>query len=487
MDCEHVFFRKRRLNAAFIFFASFIISLLVSSTVIFFSFEREQANLRRLAELYGHNFSQKISLFFQTLAQNLGSINTLLVLQKGGTENFEYVARQIYETNSDIININLAKNGIVTNVFPKESNRSALGHDLIHAEDRKQEAVLARLSGKTTITGPFELIQGGVGLAFRQPIFLPPASDSQEKIFWGFAIITYRFPEVLRKNTEFNILSAAGFSWALWRRDPSSGRRTVLLSSGTPLDEDLQRSAISLQNATWYLDVSPVHGWINKKKLFLYISIALSICVLFPAVVTQFAVLINKNYEISIKAKTDCLTGLYNKNSFWDILEPAVERHLNAQFVHGERRLFLCIFDLNNFKQINDTYGHITGDKVLVEFARRLSRELTPVDFASRFGGDEFVAVFYCAPCPEDRLPEKFAHMKHRLEGRYRIDGEELDISVSFGVISPRSDMLREKKEHLSLGEFFLEKVDRAMYSEKNTFHRTEGIYKFSNAQEMWG
>lgn len=129
------------------------------------------------------------------------------------------------------------------------------------------------------------------------------------------------------------------------------------------------------------------------------------------------------------------------------------------------------MFDLNDFKQINDIYGHITGDKVLVEFARRLSGELSPHDFASRFGGDEFVAVFYCAPGQERMLPEKLEHIKLRLQETYEIDGEKLNVSFGFGAISPKRDMLSEKRDHLTLGEFFVEKVDKAMYSDKRTFH----------------
>lgn len=347
----------------------------------------------------------------------------------------------------------------------------AIGHDLLRAENRKQEAMLAKMSRKITLSGPFDLVQGGTGIAFRQPIFLQRSADAPEKDFWGFAIITYRFPEILSSQVDLSILCAAGFSWALWRRDPASGKRSVLLTSGTALDENVQQKAIHLQNATWYLDISPVHGWINTQQVVLYASIALVLCFLFSLVVTQFAILINKNREISIKARTDSLTQLYNKNAFWELLEPAIERHLSQSCGRNAPHLFLCVFDLNDFKKINDVYGHITGDKVLIEFARRLSNELSPRDFASRFGGDEFVAVFYCPPQQGRRLPEKLEQIKLRLQDPYEISGETLNVSFGFGAISPHAEMLSEKRSHLTLGEFFLEKVDKAMYSDKNLFH----------------
>lgn len=322
-----------------------------------------------------------------------------------------------------------------------------------------------------TLSGPFNLVQGGTGIAFRQPIFLPRGADAPDEDFWGFAIITYRFPEILSSRVDFSILDAAGFSWALWRKDPTSGRRSVLLSSGTALDENAQQKTIPLQNVTWYLDISPVHGWIDTNKVVLYAAVALVLCLLFSLVVTQFAVLLNKNKEIAIKARTDSLTRLYNKSSFWELLEPAIERHLEHAYCRNDPRLFLCVFDLNDFKKINDIYGHLIGDKILIEFARRLSNELSAHDFASRFGGDEFVAAIYCISRQGRRLPEKLEQIKLRLQEVYEINGITLNVSFGFGAISPQTDMLSEKRDHLTLGEFFMEKVDKAMYSDKKLFH----------------
>lgn len=472
MEHDHLAHKTKKLNIYTISCASFTLSLLVAAAWIIYAVQHEKRDLQQASQFYSHNISQKISLLFQSLAQNLSPIYTMLVLQDGKTDKFEQLAEDIIKANAEIININLAKDGIVSNVFPYVTNSQALGHNLLQAEDRKREAILAKESRQMTLSGPFDLLQGGTGLAFRQPIFLPRSPGEREKTFWGFCIVTYRFPQILTTRVDFGILSAAGFSWALWRKDPASGERSVLLASGTPLDAAaVRQKAITLQNVTWYLDISPVHGWIDSRKVMLYAATAFSLCLLFSLVVTQFAVLLNKNREISRQARTDSLTNLYNKSSFWELLEPAIERHLKHIYASGDPRLFLCVFDLNDFKKINDDYGHIIGDKVLVEFARRLSDGLSSHDFASRFGGDEFVAVFYCTPNKEWLLPEKLEHIKLRLEEEYEINGNKLHISFGFGAISPQSDMLAEKRGHLTLGEFFVEKVDKAMYSDKRTFH----------------
>ena len=77
--------------------------------------------------------------------------------------------------------------GVVTKVYPFERNKKAIGHDLFANPERSREALLARDSGKATIAGPFDLIQGGYAMAVRLPVFMgEPEGDitAQEK-FWG--------------------------------------------------------------------------------------------------------------------------------------------------------------------------------------------------------------------------------------------------------------------------------------------------------------
>lgn len=463
--------RRKNLNATLIFFLSLVAAGVILFCLVFASIRSEQEETRKIALFYGEHFTQKISLLLKSLSQTLNPMYVMLILHQGDVAHFESVAEYLVSANPNIININLAKDGIVSKVFPYQRNRDALGHNLLQAENRKQEALLARESQKITLSGPFNLVQGGMGLAFRQPIFLASQEDPRHKTFWGFSIVTYRFPEVLHSKLDFGILSTAGFSWDLWRHDPVTGQRSSLIHSALPLVEKAQTHTIPLPNTTWYLDLCPVNGWLDWNRLFLFLYLAIPLCILFATAMMQFAILYNKNNEILLQSKIDYLTKLYNKETFWKIFESALKKHLKRIYAENAPRLFLCVFDLNNFKQINDTYGHLAGDKVLAEFARRLSQKLTCKDFASRFGGDEFVAALYCIPDQLQRLPGKIIELKKELEGIYDIDGNSVPVSVSTGAISPACDMLAEKREHLTAGEFFLEKVDLAMYAEKHLFH----------------
>lgn len=465
MNNKHLdYHHKKNIDVASVFLLSLILSGILAAISITYSLQSEQNNLQKVARFYGNHFSQKITASIQSLVLNLSPLYTMLILHDGKTDHFEKVAEHIAQINPEILNINLARNGIVTNVYPYERNKNALGHNLLESEQRRQEARLARDSRRITLAGPFNLVQGGRGLAFRQPVYLPSSENPQQRQFWGFAIITYRFPDVLLKKMDFtlpdlHLLASRGFAWTLWRTDPVTGTPETLLASKKAVGKDAQRHPVSLPNATWYFDICPVNGWFDTNTIFLYIYFSIPLCLLFSIATMQFSMLLNKRNEIVLQSKMDTLTDLYNKRSFWELLEPVLKQYLERDSAERSSRLFLCVFDLNNFKAINDTYGHMVGDKILIEFSRRLSSVLSHEEFASRFGGDEFVAAVYGS----DDFSCKLAELKQLLEGSYNVDEHNLPISVSIGVISPEAAMLRDKPQHLTLGEFFLEKVDMAI------------------------
>lgn len=133
--------------------------------------------------------------------------------------------------------------------------------------------------------------------------------------------------------------------------------------------------------------------------------------------------------ELEYHATRDPLTGLYNQRVFWDLLDSEVAR--------GRRRghpIGLLLIDLDNFKSINDGYGHATGDALLKTIATTLKQALRAEDMLARYGGDEFVALLPDTPM------EDIVQVAHRILdgiGRTRIttaDGSTLASTVSIGV-----------------------------------------------------
>ncbi len=172
------------------------------------------------------------------------------------------------------------------------------------------------------------------------------------------------------------------------------------------------------------------------------------------------AAVVRKNSEMRIihRATCDPLTGLSNRESFMEAMETAWSK--------AERfgRKFAVLFlDLNKFKQINDTYGHLAGDHTLKEFAGRIRQCARDYDTVARFSGDEFVVLleeleddgFTPAIHVAERIAEQVSSKKIRLENA------EISISASIGVaLYPASSTDKNQ---------LIELADLAMYEAKRS------------------
>lgn len=147
-------------------------------------------------------------------------------------------------------------------------------------------------------------------------------------------------------------------------------------------------------------------------------------------------------------AMFDPLTGLYNRRF--------AEQRLKAEIARSERRglsMIVVLLDLNDFKQINDGYGHLVGDQVLKEFAKWLSRSTRGSDLAVRWGGDEFMLLLL--DCEVGQLPVVLG----RLDGfKVAARGKALPVSFSVGwkAYEPGDSF-----------EEIIEDADRNLYSHK--------------------
>lgn len=140
------------------------------------------------------------------------------------------------------------------------------------------------------------------------------------------------------------------------------------------------------------------------------------------------------NQELLVKTvlmdkivKTDALTELYNHITFHEYLEKLVEQSESNDFP-----ISLAVIDIDNFKGINDTYGHHAGDIVLRRVADIIRSLISPNDFAARYGGEEFVIIF------TEKVPEQvFALVESIRETIAVTPHEELDhqcVTVSVGL-----------------------------------------------------
>lgn len=163
--------------------------------------------------------------------------------------------------------------------------------------------------------------------------------------------------------------------------------------------------------------------------------------------------LLEKTYKLSI---TDELTGLYNRYYVLDRLENEIER------AQREKTSFSVIMlDLDNFKRINDKYGHLKGDEVLKKVADILKKHFRSYDVVARFGGDEFLVLILSSES-KNKIKKRLIDIRREIEKIF----PEGNLSVSFGIVTFPSDFkgLKNKDEIVRV---LISTVDSVMYKDK--------------------
>ncbi|SDU05588.1 sensor domain-containing diguanylate cyclase [Pseudomonas mandelii] len=203
----------------------------------------------------------------------------------------------------------------------------------------------------------------------------------------------------------------------------------------------------------WYLFVDKREdGALSEIRQSLYLN--LLICLLVTLIVLLLLNRVIKRYQGKIQAQAtlDSLTELPNRRGF-DLL--AAQAMLEAR--REPKPLTAMLLDLDHFKVLNDTYGHLAGDQVLIGFARDLESCLRHSDIVCRWGGEEFIVLLKDTDGETGlMIAEKIR--QHVEQQRYAYDGKELQLTVSIGLTTLQVD------ETLHT---LLSRADHAMYRAK--------------------
>lgn len=172
-------------------------------------------------------------------------------------------------------------------------------------------------------------------------------------------------------------------------------------------------------------------------------------------------------------AQHDALTGLPNRLLLTDRLSQAIVRARRASDM-----LAILYLDLDNFKPINDDYGHEFGDQVLIEVSRRLVRSLRASDTVARIGGDEFVVLL--AGIPDAEECEFTSHrLLEAISRPMVLDGHSLTLTASIGIA-----LYPENQQDDA--DILLRYADQAMYLAKSAGRSQFVFYEFYARGEAW-
>lgn len=229
--------------------ASLLTALLLGSWVFTSELLRsneQQADLDRLSI----SLADRVTASIQNSTLSLYSLGELALQQNGKIHNLSNIVAQMQADSPAILNVATLPAGVITQIEPYQQHQKALGHDMFKDTERQNDATLARDSRKLTVTGPYELIQGGWGLIARHPLYL-------DGHFWGFVSIVYRFPDML----ESLMLRYQEHQQFLFQIRSTGGK--VILGNTDSLPATHTATPIRLPNNTWVLHIAwaPATPW----------------------------------------------------------------------------------------------------------------------------------------------------------------------------------------------------------------------------------
>jgi len=166
--------------------------------------------------------------------------------------------------------------------------------------------------------------------------------------------------------------------------------------------------------------------------------------------------------ELIKTARYDSLTGLPNRLMFQDYFSKSLKR-----MARKKQHLALLFLDLDDFKTVNDTHGHLAGDQVLQSVAQKLVKCVREGDLVSRFGGDEFTIL--AEDCEPTLLGDFSKRIIAELETPFVVNGQLMQISATIGISLHPECGCDERT--------LLQKADAAMYRAKKEGKQKYGIY----------
>ena len=177
----------------------------------------------------------------------------------------------------------------------------------------------------------------------------------------------------------------------------------------------------------------------------------------------QIRSLIEKTQSIEEEANKDYLTNTFNRKRIESLLD--IEFKLSKE---RQKPLSLVFIDIDDFKPINDTYGHLAGDKVLQDIAKFFSRQIRRQDIIARYGGDEFLLLLPgTSEAAADILMQRIMVVAQKVPGT-QYNGMELKVSTSIGVATYSAD-----NSSINSPEELVNAADKALYHSKQAGKNT--------------
>ena len=411
---------------------TFLLGICLISLIVYKTDTHEKEQRHITAQLNVATYGERIKNEITNGIEITDTLKQILISEDGEIHQFETIAGNLM--SDSIESVQLAPNGVVTDIYPANGNEAGK-IDLIHDKDRGKISCYARDNHTIITQGPFKLKQGEYGIAVRNPVYLKDKNGHE--YFWGFTIVILRVPDIF--SDSISALSNFGYEYKISKTDaPWSDTYKVVYQSDGQINRPVSYT-FTIGDENWKFEVTPKSGWRNATLLVIIIGIFLTISLLLSVLTRVWLVAKEHKKKFQILAHTDSLTNIYNRYGFDEFAEKMIQKNPKAHFV-------AALLDIDDFKFINDIYGHNYGDRALKNLADSMKTFFPSDALLGRNGGDEFCILLpNCTFAEADIQLQKFT----KLPKSFSYHGKEHAFYISLGYAeyptfaSNRSQLMR--------------------------------------------
>lgn len=329
---------------------------------------------------------------------------------------------------------------MVSYIYPKTGNEKGF-IDLLNEPERGPVVKYGIEHKVITSQGPFELKQGGKGIAIRNPVFLKDGS------FWGVSIAVIDADKLI--DADVRTIEKNNYNYLIEKTESVKNKTYLTVARHGKLNDPV---TVTFESGVcrWRLSIEKKGGWFQSHSFILIAFLGMAIVILIAGLSYMLMIDHQRQIDLENAARIDFLTGVMNRQGMVESTEEYISKNHGQPFA-------VVMLDVDNFKIINDCYGHSTGDNALKALAQALQETFPKDSLIGRYGGDEFYILI------KNRTPDQIeVYLKRLLENEIHyktssITTDILSISVGYAAYPTDSD---DPEEIIRL-------ADHALYNSK--------------------